>query len=121
MMTGSPGAFRSSPDPEPVQSLITEGLAHATDEETTAHLQVAFGMAARVYRGSEPFGQGITPDAVPLEERIAAAEEALSVGQSQNDPHLLWSASATLGLLYGMAGRYEKNLELAMQELALVE
>ena len=121
MLTGSPGAFKRSPDPDRVEELIAEGLAHSTDEETTAHLQVAFGSVARLFRGSEPFGQGSKPDPVPVDERIAAVEHARATGESLNNTQLIWVAGAALGLLYGMAGRYQEHLELALRELSMVD
>jgi hypothetical protein len=121
MMTGSPGAFKQSPDPVVVEELVAEGLASSSDKKTRAHLQISFGWVARLYRGSEPFGQGSAPDPVSLEERIAAVEAAREVGESSGDIHLLWLADASLGMLYGMAGRYQEHLALAMRELPLVE
>ena len=121
MMSGSPGAFKHSPDPEPVDELIAEGLAHTADGETRARLEVAFGRASRLYSGSEPFGQGTKPDPVPLEQRIAAVERARAFGESRDVPELHWITNSALGLLYGMAGRYSDSLELAVKELPLVE
>src|SRR5256712_1343171 len=89
MMTGSPGAFRRSPAPEPVQALVTEGLAYATDPAATGELLVAFGTLSRLYRGSEPFGQGSETDSLPLDERIAAAGKGRAIGEALNQPKLL--------------------------------
>ncbi|OLD49994.1 MAG: hypothetical protein AUI42_05380 [Actinobacteria bacterium 13_1_40CM_2_65_8] len=121
MMTGSPGAFRRSPAPEPVQALVTEGLAYATDPAVTGELLVAFGTLSRLYRGSEPFGQGSETDPLPLDERIAAAEKGRAIGESLNQPKLLLYADEALGILYGMAGRYSEMLELAERGLATVD
>jgi tetratricopeptide (TPR) repeat protein len=121
MMTSSPGAFKKSPDPDPVQELVTEGLAHATDQEMTGQLLIAFGRMSRLYRGSEPFGQGRQPDPVPLDERIAAVEKALAIAESLNHPELLMNANMALSLLYGMAGRHKEMLELAERDLATVD
>ena len=121
MMSASPGAFRSSPDPDDVEQVIADGLARATDPETLASLQVSYGQVARLYRGSEPFGQGHKPDVVPLADRIAAVEKALDVADSLNNSHLQWMGNAALGILYGMAGRYRENLDLALKVLPLVE
>jgi class 3 adenylate cyclase/tetratricopeptide (TPR) repeat protein len=121
MMTGSPGAFKISPEPDVVETFVSEGLAHSIDEAVTAHLQVAYGHVARLYRGSEPFGQGHKPDPVPIDKRIAAIEKAREVGQRLHDFQVLWVANFALGLLYGMAGRYDAQLELALQELSLVD
>jgi class 3 adenylate cyclase/tetratricopeptide (TPR) repeat protein len=121
MMTGSPGAFKKSPDPDPVQKLVTEGLAHATDQEMTGQLLIAFGRMSRLYRGSEPFGQGRQFDPVPLNERIAAVEKARAIAEALNHPELLMNANMALSLLYGMAGRHKEMLELAERDLATVE
>jgi tetratricopeptide (TPR) repeat protein len=117
MMTGSPGAFKRSPNPDPVQELVTEGLAHATDDEMTGRLLVAFGRLSRLYRGSEPFGQGREPDPVQLDERIEAVEKARAIAEALNDTELLGNANMALSLLFGMAGRYKEMLELAEQDL----
>jgi class 3 adenylate cyclase/tetratricopeptide (TPR) repeat protein len=121
MMTSSPGAFKKSPDPDPVQELVTEGLAHATDQEMTGQLLIAFGRMSRLYRGSEPFGQGHQPDPVPLNERVAAVEKALAIAEALKNPELLINANMALSLLYGMAGRHKEMLELAERDLATVE
>ena len=121
MMVYSPGAFKRSPNPDPVEELVAEGLAHATDPATTAALQLSYGELARLYSGSEPFGQGNKPDPVPLEERIKAVEQARAVAQTLDQPRLMWVALSALGILSGMAGRHQENLDLALQELPLVE
>jgi tetratricopeptide (TPR) repeat protein len=76
---------------------------------------------ARLYRGSEPFGQGHKPDPVPIDQRIEAIEKAHEVGERLHNLQLLWVANLALGLLYGMAGRYDAQLELALQDLAVVD
>src|SRR6267143_1386611 len=121
MMTGSPGAFKRSPSPEPVQALVDEGLAYATEQDVKGELLVAFGTLSRLYRGSEPFGQGSEKDPIPLEERIAAAEKVLAIGESLNQPRLLLFADQALSILYGMAGRYQEMLELADRGLSSVD
>jgi hypothetical protein len=57
LMAATPGAFRSSPDPAVVARFVAEGLA-AEDEVSRASLLLARGISARLWRGSEPFGQG---------------------------------------------------------------
>jgi hypothetical protein len=121
MMTSSPGAFRHSPEPDVVEALTAEGLAHSVDEVATGHLQVAYGQTARLYRGSEPFGQGHKPDPEPIDKRIEAVEKARAVGERLNNLQLLWISNLALGLLYGMAGRYQANLDLAMKDLEVVD
>jgi class 3 adenylate cyclase len=121
MMTYSPGAFRRSPDPDEVGELISEGLEHSVDETVTAHLEVAYGQAARLYRGSEPYGQGHKADPVSIDQRIEAVEKARAIAERLNNHQLLLSANLALGLLYSMAGRYDANLELTLQDLAEVD
>jgi hypothetical protein len=104
-----------------VEGLTTEGLAHSVDEAVTGHLQVAYGQTARLYRGSEPFGQGHVPDPEAIDKRIEAVEKARAVGERLNNLQLLWISNLALGLLYGMAGMYQANLELAMKDLEVVD
>ncbi|HEX2680710.1 MAG TPA: hypothetical protein VHQ03_05405, partial [Candidatus Dormibacteraeota bacterium] len=121
LMTALPGAFKSSPDPKEIEPIIAEGLAGATEPATTASLLISFGQTARLYRGSEPFGQGRESDAVPLEERIAAVEKALAVADSLGDAHLRWMGNDALGILYAMAGRHRESLNIVLKVLPLVE
>ena len=82
MMAMVPGSFRANPDPNEVDRLVDEGLAAAGDDEASrARLMVAKGGSARLWRGSEPFGQGTQPDPSPIKERIASVHAALEVGQ----------------------------------------
>ncbi len=59
-----------------------------------------------VNREGEPFGQGTRPDPAPISERIASVHAALEVGQRRGLDGLVTSATAALGVLYGIAGRY---------------
>ena len=110
IMAATPGAFRSIPDPAVVDQLVTEGLAAATDELSRAWLLLARGVSARLWRGSEPFGQGVEPDPVPIGERIADVERALAAGEAAGDEDLVTAASSALKVLYGVAGRYAEVL-----------
>ena len=112
LMASTPGAFRTSPDPAVVDTLIDEGLAASEDATGRAWLLVVRGMSARLWRGSEPFGQGIAPDPVSITERIASVEQAVTVGRTLGLTDLLVAADDTLTLLYSMAGRYRKAVEL---------
>ena len=77
MMAMFPGSFRVSPDPIEVDRLVDEGLAAAGgDEVSQSRLLVAKGASARLWRGSEPFGQGTRPDPLPISERIVGAHRA---------------------------------------------
>src|SRR6202040_2277156 len=64
MMSASPGAFKESPEPEPVQELIHEGLFYASDEEATARLLVAFGRSSRLYPPGQALAGGAKSDPV---------------------------------------------------------
>ncbi len=121
MMTESPGAFHPSPNPEVVEAFISEGLAHSDDEQRTAHLLVSHGLAARLYGGSAPYGLGHEPDPVPIERRIEAVEQGRKVAERLDNWQLLWNAHFALGLLYGMARRYDAQLELALEDLSVVD
>ena len=121
MMSASPGGFKRSPDPEPAQALVDEGLARVTDQAVKVKLMTAFGRLSRLYRGSEPFGQGSNPDPIPLGDRIAAVEQARAAAESLGQPALVWNANNALSLLYGMAGRYAEMLEMAQRELDVVD
>jgi tetratricopeptide (TPR) repeat protein len=112
IMASTPGAFRSAPDPMVVGQFVAEGLAAATDELGRAWLLLARGVSARLWRGSEPFGQGMELDPVPIGERIADVERALAAGEAAGDPDLADAASSALKVLYGVAGRYHEVLVL---------
>jgi hypothetical protein len=117
LMAATPAAFRSSPDPEVVDQFVTEGLADADDEASHAWLLLARGMSARLWRGSEPFGQGTKPDPLPVGARIADVERALAAGEAAGLPDLVKAATSALKVLYGVAGRYGEVLALDRREL----
>jgi hypothetical protein len=111
-----------SPDPIEVDRLVEEGLAAAGgDEVSQARLLVAKGGSARLWQGSEPFGQGTRPDPSPTNERIASVHTALEVGERRGLDDLITSANAALGVLYGIAGRYGDALAVAERRLARAE
>jgi tetratricopeptide (TPR) repeat protein len=58
---------------------------------------------------------------VPIDKRIEAIERARDVGRRLNNLQIIWVANIALALLYGMAGRYDSELELALQDLAVVD
>ena len=62
---------------------MVEGLQHAPDPISRAQLLMIKAVSARLWRGSEPFGQGTEPDPVPIDARIAAVNEALEIGRDQ--------------------------------------
>ena len=100
MMAMFPGSFWVSPDPIEVDRLVDEGLAAAGgDEASQARLLVAKGVSARLWRGSEPFGQGTRPDPSPIGERVASVHTALKVGDRAGLDDLIDSANAALSIL----------------------
>ena len=121
IMASTPGAFRSAPDPMVVDQFVTEGLAAATDKLSRAWLLLARGVSARLWRGSEPFGQGTELDPVPIGERIADVELALAAGEAAGDPDLAASAASALKVLYGVAGRYREVLDLDRRALGQLD
>jgi DNA-binding SARP family transcriptional activator len=117
VMANTPGAFRTSPDPALVDQFVAEGLDAAEDAVSRAWLLLARGISARLWRGSEPFGQGTERDPVPIEERIADVERAMAAGEAAGLPELVSAATSALRVLYGVAGRYQEALALARREL----
>ena len=117
IMASTPGAFRSGPDPVVVDQLVTEGLATAGDELGRAWLLLARGVSARLWRGTEPFGQGTELDPVPIGERIADVERAMAAGGAAGDLDLATSAASALNVLYGVAGRYREVRDLDRRTL----
>lgn len=114
LMAFSPGAFTRSPDGARVEELIAAGMASARDQLSRGRLLVAKGAVARLWSGSEPFGQGLSgTDPVPVEERIRLAEEGLAIGRSLGDRGLITLANRALAVLYGAAGRHGDALILA--------
>jgi hypothetical protein len=93
--------------------LIAAGMSSAPDELSRGRLLVAKGAVARLWSGSEPFGQGRGADPVPIEERIRLAEEGLRIGRNLANRGLVRLANRALALLYGAAGRPGDALILA--------
>ena len=96
-------------------------MAASVDATSRAWLLVVRGMSARLWRGSEPFGQGIAPDPVPIADRIAGVEHAVRVGQGLGRADLLVAADDTLTLLYSMAGRYREAVELTAKAVGRLD
>jgi DNA-binding SARP family transcriptional activator len=117
LIGATPGAFRSPVDPTLAEGFVREGLAAAGDEVSRAWLLVAHGSCARLWRGSEPFGQGTRPDPVPVAERIAGVEAARAVAEAERLPDLAAAADDALFVLYGLAGRYADVVALVRHEL----
>ena len=112
MMAFKPGAYRVIPNPARVEALIGEGQDAAEDDAERAWLLLVEGQCARLYRGSEPFGQGSRYDSRPISERIASAERALEMAGALGLQDLLLEGHWALAMLYELAGRYRDGLEL---------
>jgi tetratricopeptide (TPR) repeat protein len=118
MMAWNPGAFRVNPDATETEQLVDEGMAFAQNDTERAWLLLVRGCCARLYRGSEPIGQGTRADPRPIGERIAAAEQALAFARERGRDELAAAAGQALGMLYGLAGRYDEMLQLATRQVA---
>jgi class 3 adenylate cyclase/tetratricopeptide (TPR) repeat protein len=117
MMAVNPGSFRVTPDPALAEAYIARGLAAVEDDVERAWLLLARGACARLWRGAEPFGQGLRPDPMTIQDRISAAEQARSIAVDRDLPDLLGAADAALGILYGIAGDYAAVLTVGRRQL----
>lgn len=118
LMAWNPGAFRSNPDAGEAEALVDEGMAHAPDDPERAWLLLVRGACARLYRGSEPLGQGAVADPLPIAQRLAAAEQAMVIAHKLGIDELALAAENVLGLLYGIANNYRAMLALARRQVA---
>jgi class 3 adenylate cyclase/tetratricopeptide (TPR) repeat protein len=118
MMAWIPGAFHANPDSVEAEALVDEGMAVVEDETERAWLLLVRGTCARLYRGSEPLGQGRHADPRPIDDRVGFAEEALAAARALGQYELEAAASQALGMLYGLAGNYAEMLELARRQVA---
>ena len=118
MMAWNPGAFHANPDAAEAEALVDEGMSFVVDEAERAWLLLVRGTCARLYRGSEPLGQGKRADPRPIGERLAATAAALSVARDLGRDDLAAAAGQALGMLYGLAGKYAEMLELARRQVA---
>jgi DNA-binding SARP family transcriptional activator len=118
MMAWIPGGFRANPAAAHAEALIDEGMAHAVDPGEKTWLLLARGACARLYRGSEPLGQGTEVDPQPVAQRLAAAEQALADARRLELHEVVVAAEFVLGMLYGQAGDYEAMIELARRQVA---
>ncbi len=118
LMVWNPGAFRTSPDPAEAEALVAEGLAAAPGPLERGWLLLARGAAARLYRGSEPFGQGSRSDPRPLRSRVADVDQALAIARAVPDEELAAAAGHARGMLYGFEGRFREMVDLARAEVA---
>lgn len=117
-MAWNPGAFRDNPDAVEAEALVEEGLLVAHDDAERAWLLLVRAACARLYRGSEPLGQGAAADPMPIGERLAAAEQAIAMARERRMEELILSGENVLGMLYGLAGNYSGMLGLARRQVA---
>lgn len=120
-MAMTPGAYRTSPDPVEAEDLVSEGLTAAPDDLSRARLLMTRASCARLWKGSEPFGQGSQFDPTPVEVRIRAVDEAMAIAAAVGDEELTRAGRSTLSVLYGIAGRYAEMLDLAYLDLSTVD
>lgn len=118
MMAWIPGAFHANPDAVEAEALVDEGMKFVEDETERAWLLLVRGTCARLYRGSEPLGQGKRADPRPIDERVGFAEEALAAARDLGQEQLAAAAGQALGMLYGLAGNYAEMLDLARRQVA---
>lgn len=117
LMVWNPGAFRASPDPVHAESLVEEGLGGQASDLERGWLVLVRGTAARLYRGSEPFGQGSRWDPRPLRDRIADVDAAVAIARDLGNDELSAAAGHARGMLYGLEGRFRDMLELSRTEV----
>jgi class 3 adenylate cyclase/tetratricopeptide (TPR) repeat protein len=109
------GGFANRPPGAMVDSLVDEGLDRTRDPLTRGWLLAIRGLAAGSYAALSH------PDPRSREWRIAAAEEAASLGEREGSIDLQAIALRSLGGLYLEAGQPERALELAEKELAILD
>ncbi len=109
------GAFRTKPDPAWVEGIIERGLDEAESEESRTSLLILRANANVYWHVSE------RDDPIPLETRIAWAEEALDVAGRMNDPMLLTRAVSVLAALLWRTGSFRASLEVTLPLLEVVD
>jgi tetratricopeptide (TPR) repeat protein len=109
------GSFRVQPSGAEMDELIAEGLEATSDSETRGWLLASRGYAG-VFRGSVE-----RHDPVPLEERIAAAEEATRVGRELGNAELETFGGHALTELFLTAGRFADAVESSRAQLGLLD
>ena len=109
------GGFASRPTGVTVDRLVDEGLARSQEPLTRAWLLAIRALASGSYTGLG------SADPRPHESRIAAAEEAADIASEIDSADVLALATRSLGGLYLQAGRPDRSLELANDELAMMD
>lgn len=109
------GGFANRPAGETVDRLVDEGLARSEEPLTRAWLLALRACASGSYTG---LGRA---DPQPLESRIESAEEAAAIAAQIHNADVQALATRSLGSLYLQAGRPDRALELAEEQLAMME
>lgn len=109
------GGFASRPTGETVDRFVDEGLARSREPLTRAWLLAIRALANASYAA---LGQA---DPLPQGSRIEAAEEAAAIAVRIGDTDVRALANRSLGGLYLAAGRPERSLELAEEQLAMMD
>lgn len=109
------GGFANRPPGETVDRFVDEGLARSVEPLTRAWLLALRALASGSYTGLA------RADPQPLESRIAAAEEAAAIAAQIDNGDVQALATRSLGGLYLLAGRPDRALELAEDQLAMME
>jgi len=116
MVSVRAGSFRELPDLASADALIAEGLAAVEDRRERATLLVAkAGMAARWLSVRD------REDPVPMQERVAAAQEATRVADELADPTLHFVAADILSDLHMVLGEYGEALRVIEDALPAIE
>ena len=95
------GAFQRPIPAEEVQELVRRALALATDAPTRSRLLAAYGGLGRAWLGSR-MGRPMTireSDPLPISERLAAANDALTIADELDDAELIYLATDALSIL----------------------
>ena len=108
------GGFANRPSGETVDRFVDEGLARSQEPLTRAWLLALRALASGSYTGL-----GRT-DPRPIESRIEAAEEAAAIASRIENGDVQALAARSLQGLYLRAGRPDRSLELAEEQLATI-
>jgi len=109
------GSFREPPDLASADALIAEGLDAVEDRRERAMLLVALAaMAARWLSVRD------RPDPIPMEQRVAAAREAVAIADDLADPTLRFVAADILTDLHTVAGEYAEALRETEEALPAI-
>jgi len=109
------GGFANRPTGETVDRFVNEGLARTHDQLIRAWL-----LALRAHASGSYAALGHA-DPLTLEARIAAAEESTAIASRVDNVDVKSLAIRSLGGLYLLAGQPGRSLELAEDQLAMME